>query len=246
MKSTRRELLQWLQNWAALAGVVAIAPAAVGCGTSNANADNGANGGASGAGASSGGAAGQAAAGASNGEIPKAKPASWDPIAFNRDRGNAGAIPESYRAQINGADGATAHLGKHLPYVPEMPAGAVAAGMLAIMWGDPAKGHAKHPNAAPSESNPTGHWYNWIRVRKATDAEAQEAESRFSSWPAAGSGDNGRYAAREGTDPAADAGKNTVYLVALPSDVQPGDTVRVHAHCLTHGEYVDFVTIPAR
>ncbi len=244
MKSTRRELLQWLQNWAALAGVVALAPSAVGCGSSSSTTDNNAN--SVGGGTSSGGAASPASSASAGAAIPRAKPAAWDPIAFNRDRGNAGAIPESYRAQINGADGATAHLGKHLPYVPEMPAGAVAAGMLAIMWGDPAKGHAKHPNAAPSESNPTGHWYNWIRVRKATDDEAQEAESRFSAWPAAGSGDNGRYAAREGTDPAADSGKNTVYLVALPPDVRPGDTVRVYAHCLTHGEYVDFVTIPAR
>jgi hypothetical protein len=114
------------------------------------------------------------------------------------------------------------------------------------MWGDPAKGHAKHPNAPRSESNPEGHWYNWIKIRKATDGDAQEIESRFSNWPTTEPTDNGRYAAFEGTDPAADAGKNTVYLVALPPDVRPGDTVRVHAHCLTHGEYVDFVTVPTR
>jgi hypothetical protein len=238
MKSTRRELLQQL---ATVSGLAILAPVAVACTPSSTSAngngatDTNAN---SIANASSGGASASA-------EIPKARPEGWDPVAYNRDRGNAGAIPETYRAQINSADGATQHLGKHLPYVATIAAGAVPAGMLALMWGDPSRGNAKHPNAPPSESNPTGHWYNWVKIRKATDGEAQESESRFSAWPAAGASDTGRYAAHEGTDPAADAGKNTVYLVALPADVRPGDVVRVHAHCLTHGEYVDFVTVPA-
>lgn len=41
----------------------------------------------------------------------------------------------------------------------------------------------------------------------------------------------------------AENGKNTIYLVALPSDVGPGDTVRSWAHCLTHGEYIDFLAV---
>lgn len=177
--------------------------------------------------------------------VPRTKPADWDAIAFNRARGNAGAIPESYLADVNGPDGELKHLGKHLPYVPNLDSGVspIAEGMLAIMWGDPSKGHAMHPNAAPSEDNPEGHWYNWIRVRKASE-EATELESRFSGWPTVGAEDNGAYTALEGGDPAADAGKNTVYVVQLPPDVRPGDVVRIHAHCLTHGEYVDFLTVP--
>lgn len=237
MKSTRRELLQQL---ATASGLAILAPVVVACGTSGSTADSTANAsGTTGANASSGGAS------ASISEIPKARPDNWDAVAFNRDRGNAGAIPESYRPQINGPDGATQHLGKHLPYIASIASGAIPAGMIALMWGDPSRGNAKHPNAAPSESNPTGHWYNWVKIRKATNDEAQEAESRFSGWPNAGDGDTGRYAPHEGTDPAAEAGKNTVYLVALPPDVRPGDLVRVHAHCLTHGEYVDFVTVPS-
>jgi hypothetical protein len=33
------------------------------------------------------------------------------------------------------------------------------------------------------------------------------------------------------------------FVAALPDDVAPGDTIRIYAHCLTHGEYVDFMTI---
>ncbi|MBX3250795.1 MAG: twin-arginine translocation signal domain-containing protein [Myxococcales bacterium] len=176
--------------------------------------------------------------------VPLERPAGWDAIAYNRTRGNAGAIPESYLPSINGPDGDTNHLGKHLPFVPALSPASVPTGMLAIMWGDPSKGHTPHPNAPPTEENPEGHWYDWIRIRKATHDEAAEAESRFSGWPTVEGADNGAYAAFEGDDPTADAGKNTVYLVQLPPDVGPGDLVRVHAHCLTHGEYVDFLTLP--
>ena len=117
--------------------------------------------------------------------------------------------------------------------------------MLALMWGDPSKGYARHPNAAPSAANPEGHWYDWIRVRKATTADAEERESRFSAWPPAGVRDNGTYVAFRGDDPSVDSGKGTIYLAQLPSDVRPGDVVRIHAHCRTHGEYVDFLTVPA-
>ena len=34
------------------------------------------------------------------------------------------------------------------------------------------------------------------------------------------------------------------YLVQLPAGLVSGDVIRVHANCLTHGEYVDFLTIP--
>jgi hypothetical protein len=169
----------------------------------------------------------------------------FDALAFNRARGNAFAIPESYRPAINAPDGDQQALGKHLPYVPDLADGVVPPGMLALMWGDPAKGHAAHPNAAATPEVPSGHWYNWIRVRKATAGPAEEREAKFSAWPVPAAGDEGQYAAATGAEVAADKGKNTVYLVPLPADVKPGDVVRIHAHCLTHGEYVDFVTVPA-
>ena len=175
--------------------------------------------------------------------IPRERPPSWDPVAFNRARGNAGAIPESYRAQINGPDGELKHLGKHLPYTPPGADAGVPAGMIALMWGDPSKGYAAHPNAPRSAATPDGHWYSWIRVRKAAAGYAEEKESRYSAWPVSAPGDTGAYRAASGADPSADSGKNTIYLAQLPADVRPGDLVRVHAHCLTHGEYVDFVTV---
>lgn|GEM_PF-1032540 len=177
-------------------------------------------------------------------EPPVAKPADWDPIAYNKTRGNAGAIPETYHASINGPDGDAKHLGKHLPFQPKVEGGTVPDGYLAIMWGDPDKGHARHPNAVPGpDNNNEGHWYNWIKIRKAEEGEAEELQSAYSSWPAAGEGDNGKYVAMGGGDVAADGGKNTIYLAALPKDLKAGDTIRIWAHCLTHGEYVDFLTI---
>jgi len=167
----------------------------------------------------------------------------WDAIAYNRDRGNAGAIPESYRASINGPDGENKHLGKHLPYQPKIEAKLVPDGFIALMWGDPDKGHAKHPNAVKGpDNNNEGHWYNWIRIRKAGPGEAEELQSAYTNWPTAGEGDNGQYAA-VGGDITADGGRNTVYLAAVPKDLTKGDTIRIWAHCLTHGEYVDFLTL---
>lgn len=174
---------------------------------------------------------------------PLARPDGWDPVAFNLRRGREGAIPASYMAQIEAPDGIAQHLGKHLPYVPAFPE--TPAGMLALMWGDPSLGYAAHPNAPPTESNPEGHWYNWIRVRASSEAEAEETESVFSGWPTAGDSDTGRYGGLNGAALTDNAGKNTIYLVALPPGVGPNDWVRVHAHCLTHGEYVDFVRVPA-
>jgi hypothetical protein len=176
---------------------------------------------------------------------PLAPPAGWDAIAWNRDRGNAGYIPDSYLPDINGPVGETDHLGKHLPFVPEVDAQLVPGGFLAIMWGDPARGHARHPNAVRSEANQfEGHWYNWIRVRKATNSDAEELESTYTEWPGSGPDDSGAYAVLGGGDITADSGKNTIYLAALPADVRSGDTVRIWAHCLTHGEYVDFLVVP--
>lgn len=175
-------------------------------------------------------------------DVPVVKPVDWDPIAFNRDRGNQGAIPESYRGSINGPDGEMKHLGKHLPYVVD--ATASPEGYMPLMWGDPSKGYARHPNAVPgADNNHEGHWYNWIRVRKAIDGDAEELESAFTSWPAAKVGDTGRYLTLGGGDRIADGGRNTIYLVAIPDEIERGDTVRVWSHCLTHGEYVDFITV---
>ena len=169
--------------------------------------------------------------------LPLSKPKGWEPLSFNRERGNRGFVPEGYRPQINGKDGDLQHLGKHLPYVPVAIGEQPSAEWLPLMWGDPAKGHARHPQ---TES----HHFDWIRLRKATEAEAYEVESRFTAWPSAAATDSGKYTGQEGKDPTALQGKNTVYLVRLPGDVRPGDTVRVHAHCSTHGEYVDFLTVP--
>jgi hypothetical protein len=169
----------------------------------------------------------------------------WDALTYNRERGNAGAIPESYLADVNGPEGDANAVGKHLPFVPEVDPAVVPAGFLAIMWGDPSKGHAAHPNAVRSEANNNeGHWYNWIRIRKAVDSDAEELESGYSEWPGTLPNDTGAYAVLGGGDINENSGKNTIYLAALPAGVQSGDTVRVWAHCLTHGEYVDFLTVP--
>lgn len=176
--------------------------------------------------------------------VPLVEPATWDPIDFNRVRGNAGAIPESYLPKINGPDGVTNHLGKHLPYFPQVSASLVPEGYIALMWGDAAKGYARHPQAKKNESNNMhGHWYNWIRIRKAVEGEAEEMQSAYSAWPGTAPGDNGAYAVFGDGEITEDKGRNTVYLAALPEDVKQGDQIRIYAHCLTHGEYVDFLTL---
>lgn len=180
--------------------------------------------------------------------VPPVPTAEWDPVAFNKTRGAAGAIPAAYMAKINAADGIPKHLGKHLPYVPALDAAAqanVPAGYVPIMWGDAGKGYARHPNAPKSAANDNqGHWYNWIRARKAVAADAPVVESKYSDWPGTKDGDNGAYAVFGGGAITDDGGRNTIYMVALPKGVGPGDTIRVWAHCLTHGEYVDFVKLP--
>ncbi len=176
--------------------------------------------------------------------IPATEPEAWDPIAFNRERGNAGAIPESYRAQINGEDGARAHLGKHLPFFPELEGVQIPAGYVAIMCGNPDEGYPRHPSAAATEaSGGVGHWYDWIRIRSAEGGPAEELESTFTSWPAAAGTDGGAYRVLGGGDLEGDGGRNTIYLARLPAHVQSGQRVRVVAHCSRHGEYVDFLTL---
>lgn len=177
-------------------------------------------------------------------DIPFSKLANWDPIAFNRKRGNAGAIPESYLDDINGPDGEKKHLGKHLPYLPEIDSPAATKGFIPLMWGDPSLGYVRHPNAVPGpDNNNEGHWYTWIKIRKATPMWAQTAESTYADWPEAKDPSTGSYAVYGGGDIREDSGKNTIYLAKLPPDVKPGDRVRIWAHCLRHGEYIDFLTI---
>ncbi len=176
--------------------------------------------------------------------IPYRKPEDWNPINFNRIRGNAGAIPQSYLPDINGPDGEKKHIGKHLPYIPDIDKSLIPNGFIALMWGDPSKGYTPHPNAPPDESNKyRGHWYNRIQIRKATNAWAETAESTYSGWPSVTAADNGIYAVSGGADITADKGIHTVYLAALPPNIRKGDTIRIWAHCLTHGEYIDFIKI---
>ena len=179
-------------------------------------------------------------------EIPRQKPIEWDPIIFNRKRGNAGAIPRSYLKDVNGPDGEKKHIGKHLPYVPEIKKVRSNEGFLPIMWGDPSKGHAKHPNAPKdNEKNYEGHWYDWIRIRRSSPGSAIELKSVYSNWPEVAGSDNGGYMPFTGEDITEDSGKNTVYLAALPSDVKRGDIIRIYAHCKTHGEWLDFIEVSA-
>lgn len=232
-KSDRRGFLKQL---AMVTGGVVLMPYVVSCGTTPAVPEADIKEGVEEAGA-------EATAAASVAAVPTSKPSDWEPISYNTARGNAGFIPETYLPDVNSADGPLVHVGKHLPYVPEVDAALVPAGFVAIMWGDASKGYSKHPNAPKSESNPTGHWYNWIKIRKAVEGEAEEMQSIYSDWPGTQPSDNGAYAVFGGGAITDDAGKNTIYLAALPADVKPGDTVRVWAHCLTHGEYVDFITV---
>jgi hypothetical protein len=170
---------------------------------------------------------------------PTARPADWDPIDYNRRRGDAGFIPKEYMAQIHNPDGVGKHLGKHLPWVARPAGQALPAGVLPLAWGDPKLGYAKHPNAPRTDAKPEGHWYNWIRVAAEGDPRS-EVTTTFDDWP---NPTTAAIVGLEGDDPAADGGRNAVYLATLPAGVKTGDWVRVWAHCLTHGEYVDFVQV---
>ena len=101
----------------------------------------------------------------------------------------------------------------------------------------------RHPNAAKTADNPEGHWYNSIKIRKAVEGPAEELESSYLDWPGQEPASTGSYAVFGGGKMDDDGGKNAIYLAKLPAGLQSGDTVRIHAHCLTHGEYVDFLTL---
>lgn len=178
-------------------------------------------------------------------QLPMEKPKKWDPVEFNKLRGNKGAIPQSYLPAINGPEGEKKHIGKHLPYIPVLDKSIIIpAGFIPIMWGDPAKGHTPHPNAVPGPDNDfLGHWYNRIEIRRAIPVYAQAITSTYSGWPANTDQASGLYISATGGELTAENGVNTVYLAKLPSDVKKGDTIRILAHCLTHGEYVDFITL---
>ncbi len=173
---------------------------------------------------------------------PASQPSHWDAVAYNLQRGANGAIPESYMKKIQAADGIQKHLGKHLPYRPQTISAAVPAGFLPVMWGDPAKGFAMHPNAGKSEKNPEGHWYNWIKV--AIDGKPDtEIVTKFDNWPQTSSAVNGKLVDAEGKEITAERSKQTVYLAELPKGLSGEVRLRVWAHCLTHGEYLDFLTV---
>jgi hypothetical protein len=149
-----------------------------------------------------------------------------------------------YRAAINGPDGATKHIGKHLPYLAPGDPALVPTGYVAIMWGDASKGNAQHPNSARNdETGFLGHWFSWVRIRKATDGAAEEKETAFDNWPVPEKVNSGKFSVLGGGEITDNSGKNTIYLARLPGDVAPGDTIRVCGYCLNHGEYVDFITL---
>lgn len=173
-------------------------------------------------------------------QVPVSLPADWNAVDFNRLRGNAGAVPLNYLEAINAPDSDRKLLGQHLPYLPKLPAGAVPAGSIAVMWGDPAKGRERHPQAT-GNGNGKGHWFNWIRLRKAKEGNFKETESRYGGWPAGKPTDTGSYTVAGDGGITADEGRNTVYLVTLPADVAPGDVLRIWGNCILHGEFVDFV-----
>ncbi len=225
----RRDFLQQL---ATVTGGVALMPIVTSCSSSK-----------SGSNAADAPKSASSAPAAQGNAVPLTPPDNWDAIAFNRVRGNAGAIPESYLPSINGPDGPMKHLGKHLPYVPSIEA-AVPAGMIALMWGDPSKGYTRHPNAPRSpDNNNEGHWYNWIKIRKAVAGDAEEITSEYPEWPGTTEQQAEHYVVAGGGDITAEAGKNTVYVAKMPAGLQSGDVIRIYAHCLTHGEYVDFLTL---
>jgi hypothetical protein len=174
--------------------------------------------------------------------LPPRRDGAWDPIAFNLARARQGAVPAAYLAKIEGPDGISQHLGKHLPFVVtdgNILDAALAANVLPIQWGDPRKGHARHPNAAPTAELPTGHYYDWV------DLLVGSAETRvgFAVWPQNRPEYAGRYRGLRAVDPTGEEGRDTVYLVPIHGAARRSE-VRVHGHCLTHGEYVDFVTVP--
>lgn len=223
----------FLENLAVATGTVVLLPSVSACGAAKSYSNTSENQGRPAHG-------GSEAKGSSVMDVPDIKPPDWNALDFNRARGAAGAIPSQYMEKINGPGGTEKHLGKHLPYLPPMTEQQIPAGFVAVMFGDASRGFAKHPNApADPAQNYEGHWYDWIEVK----TNAGGLKSTYSSWPSTGAGDNGQYVAFNGQDITADGGKHTVYLVAMPEGTAPGSEIRVLAHCINHGEYVDFLTV---
>ncbi len=174
--------------------------------------------------------------------LPRARDGAWDAIVFNLARARQGAVPPAYLALIEGLGGIPQHLGKHLPFLVadgNLLDAALAANLLPIQWGDPGKGHARHPNAAPTEAVPSGHYYDWVDLLVG-DAETRVA---FAPWPQNRADVAGAYRGLRTDDPTGEEGRDTVYLLPM-GGASCGVDVRVHGHCLTHGEYVDFVKVP--
>lgn len=176
-------------------------------------------------------------------DIPLAKPSNWDANAFNKNRGLKGAIPQSYYADINSPDGEKKHLGKHLPYIPDIKPTDYPEGYIPIMWGDPSKGFSQHPNSAQHSPGYTvGHWYNWVRTKNTSIENGEEIESQFHAWPGPRDGADATVFSVFGEGNIEDNdGKNTIYMLSKPADLNDGDTMRIYGHCLYHGEYVDFI-----
>jgi hypothetical protein len=87
-----------------------------------------------------------------------------------------------------------------------------------------------------------GHWYNWVRVRNASIENAHEIESTFHAWPGPQDESDATVFSVLGSGKIEDNdGKNTIYMLSRPADLNTGDTMRIYGHCLYHGEYVDFV-----
>lgn len=230
MDDTKRR--QFLKHLAAATGAAVVAPIAITCGGGRCRATA----------APSEQSNGRQTRSEADSDIPLTIPDDWNPIEFNRQRGNKGAIPDTYLADINGPEGELKHLGKHLPYIPEVDPSLAPDHTIPIMWGDPKKGYAMHPNSPKGDpSYPRGHFFDWVRVRKATDADAEEVTSTYSNWPETASSDSGKLAAEGNGSLEENTGKNTVYLLKLPRDVSAGDPIRIYGHCLYHGEYVDFI-----
>lgn len=164
-------------------------------------------------------------------QIPISRPANFNPIQFNLDRGLAGAIPSAYHASITGVDGPLVHIGKHMAYIAPIDRAMVPSGYVALMMGEFAKGYTRHGATAT-------HWYDWIAIRKEGSAYGTIITSSFPAWPSVT--DNMVFGGGLITDA---AGINTVYLARLPADVKAGDTLCVMAHCNIHGEYVSYITV---
>lgn len=230
-----RDRREFLRLFAAATGAVVVLPVATNCRPSGREADR--------EGLNPAGPGVRLSEGAML-ALPLSRPEAWDPVAFNKIRGNQGAIPGSYLPKINGVDGVQKHLGKHLPYRPQIDASLIPGGYIALMWGDPYRGYAQHPQSPKaSENYPRGHWYDWIRIRRAVEENCEEVESSYSNWPKPLEGDSGLFVASDAGSLLSNGGRNTAYLAKLPADIVSGDSLRIYGHCLYHGEYVDFVDV---